>query len=459
MPRNKILVIDDEKNTRDGLEKLLSFEYDVVTCEDAIVGLDFLNKSHFDIVLTDLNMPKMNGIEFTKRVKLLSDAPLVIMLTAYGSVDVAVQVMKAGAYDYLTKPVNINNLEMLIKRGLDRIALERENSRLKSTSDSVSGKIISQSDEMTRLMSDVAQMAPAKATVLILGESGTGKELIAESLHELSPRKASPFLAVHCAALNDNLLESELFGHEKGSFTGANVRKVGRIELAGDGTLFLDEIGEISLATQVKLLRVLETRKFERVGGSEVIESKARIVCATNRDLKQEVELGNFRQDLYFRLSVLNVELPPLRKRLADIPLLLNYFLAHFNAENGKEIGQFQPEAVTLLTAYQWPGNIRELKNMVERMVVMSVGGDLSVGEIPHEIRQHILTDSPDEIKPKTIEQRSEKSLKISDQEEVLIKDALEKCDGNVTHASALLGISRRTLQRKMKNYAETKEL
>ena len=453
MSRNRILVIDDEKNTRDGLEKLLSFEYAVVTCEDAIKGLDLLKKSHFDIVLTDLNMPKMNGIEFTEQVKLMADAPLVIMLTAYGSVDVAVQVMKAGAYDYLTKPVNINNLEMLIKRGLDRIALERENLILKNESASVSGKIISQSDKMTRLMADVAQMAPAKATVLILGESGTGKELIAESLHELSPRKTAPFLAVHCAALNDNLLESELFGHEKGSFTGANVRKVGRIELAGDGTLFLDEIGEISLATQVKLLRVLETRKFERVGGTEIIKSKARIVCATNRDLKHEVELGNFRQDLYFRLSVLNIELPPLRERMADIPLLLNYFLAHFNAENGKEIEQFQPEAVTLLTAYQWPGNIRELKNMVERMVVMSMGGDLSVGEIPHEIRQHILTDSSHEVKMIGSNHPSQKSLKLSDNEEELIHDALKSCDGNVTHASTLLGISRRTLQRKMKKY------
>ncbi|MCK5835048.1 MAG: sigma-54-dependent Fis family transcriptional regulator, partial [Lentisphaeria bacterium] len=315
MSKNRILVIDDEKNTRDGLEKLLSFEYDVVTCEDALIGLKLVNKSHFDLVLTDLNMPKMNGIEFTEKVKLLPNPPLVIMLTAYGSVDVAVQVMKAGAYDYLTKPVNIDNLEMLIKRGLDRIALEGENTKLKSSAVSSSGKIISQSDEMARLMADVAQMAPAKATVLILGESGTGKELIAEALHELSPRQKNPFLAVHCAALNDNLLESELFGHEKGAFTGASIQKIGRIELAGEGTLFLDEIGEISLATQVKLLRVLENRKFERVGGTDVIESKARIVCATNRDLKKEVELGNFRQDLYFRLSVLNVELPPLRKR------------------------------------------------------------------------------------------------------------------------------------------------
>lgn len=449
MSKNRILVIDDEKNTRDGLEKLLSFEYDVVTCEDALIGLKLVNKSHFDLVLTDLNMPKMNGIEFTEKVKLLPNPPLVIMLTAYGSVDVAVQVMKAGAYDYLTKPVNIDNLEMLIKRGLDRIALEGENTKLKSSAVSSSGKIISQSDEMARLMADVAQMAPAKATVLILGESGTGKELIAEALHELSPRQKNPFLAVHCAALNDNLLESELFGHEKGAFTGASIQKIGRIELAGEGTLFLDEIGEISLATQVKLLRVLENRKFERVGGTDVIESKARIVCATNRDLKKEVELGNFRQDLYFRLSVLNVELPPLRKRKSDIPLLLNHYLAHFDAENGKVIEQFQPEAVTLLTAYQWPGNIRELKNMVERMVVMSMGGDLSVGEIPQEIRQHILTDSTAEISKS--ENILSQSLKLADHEGKLIQDALEKCNGNVTHAADLLGISRRTLQRKLK--------
>jgi len=453
MSRNRILIIDDEKNTRDGLEKLLSFEYEIVTCEDAIIGLEQVERSHFDIVLTDLNMPKMNGIEFTQKVKQLPNAPLVIMLTAYGSVDVAVQVMKAGAYDYLTKPVNIDNLEMLIKRGLDRIALERENSLLKSKASSMSSKIISQSEVMSRLMADVEQMAPAKATVLIQGESGTGKELIAESLHELSPRKSKPFLAVHCSALNDNLLESELFGHEKGAFTGATSRKIGRIELAGAGTLFLDEIGEIAPSTQVKLLRVLESRKFERVGGTDIIECKARIVCATNRDLKHEVEIGNFRQDLFFRLSVLNIELPPLRERQADIPLLLDYYLKYFNEENGKKIARFQPEAVNLLNAYHWPGNIRELKNMVERMVVMSKGGDLSVGEIPHDIRQQILNESSYEVKTLDGNQPVQKSLKLSENEEELIRNALESCGGNVTHAANLLGISRRTLQRKMKKY------
>jgi DNA-binding NtrC family response regulator len=451
MSRHKILVIDDEKNTREGLQKLLSFDYDVAICEDAVVGLEMVKKDHFDLVLTDLNMPKKNGIEFTREVKKLPNSPLVIMLTAYGSVDVAVQVMKAGAYDYLTKPVNMTNLEMLIKRGLAEISSQRD--AVLNSDDcenpSISGKIVGQSEEMNRLMADVVQMAPAKATVLILGESGTGKELVAEALHELSPRKSSPFLAVHCASLNDNLLESELFGHEKGAFTGASSRKIGRIELAGEGTLFLDEIGEISPATQVKLLRVLESRKFERVGGTEVIESKARIVCATNRDLKNEVSLGNFRQDLYFRLSVLNIELPPLRRRPSDIPLLLNHYLAYFNAENGKQIEQFQPEALALLTAYQWPGNIRELKNMVERMVVMSKGGDLSVGEIPDDIRQHLLDDAS----PQSTEVKPEKTLKLSDNEEELILDALDKCRGNVTHASALLGVSRRTLQRKMKKY------
>ncbi len=448
MPQYKILIIDDEKNTRDGLQKLLSFEYKVETCEDALKGLDLIKKYHYDLVLTDLNMPMMNGFEFIKEVVKLDGAPLVIMLTAYGSVEVAVEAMKVGAYDYLTKPVNIDNLEMLIKRGIDSIKLIQENKLLKQqlSQSGESNQIIGQSEDLVKILADVEQMAPAKATVLISGESGTGKELIAEALHKLSPRKHKPFITVHCASLNANLLESELFGHEKGAFTGAITKKIGRIELADEGTLFLDEIGEIDSATQVKLLRVLESRKFERVGGTQTIQSNARIVCATNRALKKEVEQGNFRQDLYFRLSVLNITLPPLRARKDDIEALLNHYLSYFNSENGKKINKFQPEALHLLKAYDWPGNVRELRNMVERMVVMSKGGDLSVGEIPNDIHQLITLHPQLAV---TTEDR--KPLKLADNEEQLIDDALECCDQNITHAAKRLGISRRTLQRKIK--------
>ncbi len=456
MPRCKILIIDDEKNTRDGLMKFLSFDYFATAVEDAIKGLELIKKEHFDIVLTDLNMPGMNGIEFTKQAKLLPDSPLVIMLTAYGSVEVAVEAMKAGAYDYLTKPVNLDNLEMLIKRGVDSLNLRKENRFLKQqiAENSDSPNVVGESPLMQKVFADVEQMAPAKATVLITGESGTGKEVVADALHRLSPRVDKPFIILHCASLNSNLLESELFGHEKGAFTGATERKIGRIEMANGGSLFLDEIGEIDHATQVKLLRVLESRKFERVGGSASIKVDTRIICATNRDLKEEVKKGNFREDLYFRLSVLNIELPPLRDRGEDVEKLLNHYLAMFKEENGKQIQGFQKESITLLKAYSWPGNVRELRNMVERMVVMSKGGFLSVGEIPTEIRSAITSTN---TSSEAVEGHSSETLNITDNEKHLIEDALELCGGNVTHAASKLGISRRTLQRKMKKYELSK--
>ncbi len=453
MPRFKILIIDDEKNTREGLSKFLSFDYDVTAVEDAFKGLALLKQHHYDMVLTDLNMPGMDGIEFTRQAKLMPDSPLIIMLTAYGSVEVAVEAMKAGAYDYLTKPVNLENLEMLIKRGVDSLTLKKENTILKQQLAETSGysNIIGESSQMQQVFADIQQMAPAKATVLISGESGTGKEIVAEALHSLSHRKDKPFIILHCAALNANLLESELFGHEKGAFTGAGERKIGRIEMANGGSLFLDEIGEIDQATQVKLLRVLESRKFERVGGTASIKVDTRIICATNRNLKEEVEKGNFREDLYFRLSVLNIDLPPLRSRDGDVEKLLTHYLKIFAEENCKQIPGFQPEAVNMLKAYSWPGNVRELRNMVERMVVMSKGGYLSVGEIPAEIRMAIDTGS---IKTAAAAEIPHvETLNIIDNEKHLIEEALEQCSGNVTHAAQKLGISRRTLQRKMKKY------
>ncbi len=434
----KILIVDDEKASRDGLQKILQFDYDVMTTEDGLVALELIKNNQFDLVLTDVNMPQLNGIELTKEIALLEKPPVVIVLTAYGSVDVAVNAMSAGAFDYLTKPINIDSLEALIKRGLGTI-------EPKTTSPQNITSMIGKSKSLKKVVSDIAQMAQAKSTVLVTGESGTGKELVATALHELSPRSQKPFITLHCASLNENLLESELFGHEKGAFTGATSQKTGRIEMADGGSLFLDEIGEIDHRTQVKLLRVLESRRFERVGGTEAIDVDIRIICATNRDLKHEVEIGNFREDLYFRLTILNIHLPPLRERREDIIPLLKHYLKFFAKENGREGLSFQDVTLELLAAYHWPGNIRELRNLVERMVVMSRDKMISVAEIPTEIRQ--------QLGDKSAEVSKEKSFNIEDNELELIESALEKNNHNITHTAVSLGISRRTLQRKIKKY------
>lgn len=440
----EILIIDDEKNTREGLEKALKFDYSVTLAEDAFKGLDLIRDNTYDMVLTDLRMPGLDGMALLREISHLSNPPMVIMLTAYGSVEVAVEAMKNGAYDYLTKPVNLDNLEMLIQRGLNERRLTLENRRLREKlGENDDGlRMIGESEVMAQVFADIRQMAPAKTTVLITGESGTGKELVAESLHRLSPRKDKPFITLHCAALNANLLESELFGHEKGAFTGADKRKSGRLELAEGGTLFLDEIGEIDHSTQVKLLRFLENKTFERVGGNETIKVNTRIVCATNRDLKKEVAEGNFREDLFYRLSILKIELPPLRERRKDIQILLNHYLKHFAVENGKKITQITDEAQKLLEAYRWPGNVRELRNIVERMVVMCPGTTLSIADIPSDLRQSLINH---EEKPSEHE-----DFNMVSNEQHLIEQALKKCNNNITHAAKELGISRRTLHRKL---------
>ena len=455
MKRPTVLIVDDEKHTREGLERALRDRYDILLAEDGVRGLETLKSEAVDIVLTDLRMPGIDGMTFIKRATADDPAPLVIMLTAYGSVQNAVEAMKVGAYDYLMKPVDLDNLEMVMERGLESRRLRGENEELRQQLDRRYGleSIIGTSKPMVDVFETVRQVAPARSTVLLTGESGTGKELIAQAIHRLSPRADKPLVVVHCASLNSNLLESELFGHEKGAFTSAHERRVGRFERADGGTLFLDEVGEVDAATQVKLLRVLETMTFERVGSSKTIEVDVRVVAATNRDLKTFVDSGSFREDLYYRLNVVRIHMPPLRDRVEDIVLLLDHYLSSFTEENGKRLNGFTKEAIKVLTAYRWPGNVRELRNCVERMVVMARGTSLTLSDVPADVRgavaegiglvtQQAPADGPDA-----------RTLDISANERDLIVQALKESGGNRTTAARTLGVSRRTLHRKLHVY------
>ncbi len=442
-----ILIVDDERNTREGLARALRRQYRILLAESAMAALEVLKTESPEAVLTDLRMPGMDGMTLVKRILASEPKPVCILLTAYGNVETAVEAMKCGAYDFLTKPVNLDRLEVLLKRAINTRKLEESNRQLHQQLDSKYGmeQIIGTSSVMQSVFDTIRQVAPSRATVLIQGESGTGKELVAHAVHRLSPRADNPFIAVHCAALADTLLESELFGHERGAFTGATETRKGRFELADGGTLFLDEIGEIEPATQVKLLRVLEERNFERVGGMQKIEVDPRLLAATNRDLRQMVEEGRFREDLFFRLNVVQVTLPPLRRRREDIPMLLHHFLKEFREENAKELDGFTAEALDSLTQYAWPGNIRELRNVMERMVVLSRGDKLSLRDVPLEIKEgKAPAASSGSLKGATSMQEAEKKM---------IMQALSDNRSNRTRAAEQLGISRRTLHRKLHEF------
>ena len=459
----KILVIDDEKNTRDGLREALADDYDVLLAEDGVKGLALLDANpDVCIALTDLRMPGMDGMDFIRTVTARKNAPLIIMLTAYGSVQTAVEALKVGAYDYLSKPVDLDNLEMMLERGMKVLRDRAEKNGAAHEGGAVN--IIGSSAAMTAVLDSIRQVAATKATVLVTCESGTGKELVAQAIHKLSPRANKPFRPVHCAALSENLLESELFGHEKGAFTGANERVAGRFEMADGGTLFLDEIGEISLSVQVKLLRVLETRQFERVGGSETLTVDVRVVAATNRDLRAMVEQGTFREDLFYRLNVVNIRIPPLRERREDIPEILDFYLKKSAADNGKDVADISPEALGVLMAYDWPGNVRELRNCVERMVVFARGATLTMTDVPADIRSAVGEQfEAKAMPPKTTgaapaEPPAVIGLNVKENEKSLIIKALEECGGNRSQAALKLNISRRTLYRKLHEYGLAKD-
>jgi len=448
MSKPIVLIVDDEKNTRDGLERALRRKYEVLTAESGARALDILSETAVDVMLSDLRMPGIDGITLLQRARAVSPHLISILLTAYGNIETAVEAMRHGAADFLAKPVNLDRLDLLLERVLKTRSMEAENRQLRAQLDAKFGleNIVGQSVAMQEVFDTVRQVASSRATVLVQGESGTGKELIAKAIHRFSSREQGPFVPVHCAALSSSLLESELFGHEKGAFTGAAERRKGRFEMADGGSLFLDEISEVDASVQVKILRVLEERAFERVGGQELISVDTRLIAATNRDLKELVAEGAFREDLFYRLYVVVITLPPLRERKGDISLLLKHFLDEFAAENKREISGFSPEALDLLSAYRWPGNVRELRNVVEQMVVLSRGGRIGVRELPAYIRE-VETGGTVPKDGSTLEELEKQA----------ILEALDRMGGNRTKAAEQLGISRRTLHRKIAEYSGIK--
>ena len=448
-----LLIVDDEKPTRDGLRAALEDRYEVYVAEDATSATGLLEAETFDVLLTDFRLPNNeDGMKLIARAKSLAKPPICILMTAYGSEELAGEALKQGADDYLAKGrMQIDELETRIARALKLRTLESENQTLKQQLDKKFGleNIIGESEPMQRVMDVVRQVAPARATVLIQGESGTGKELLAKAIHQLSPRSAKPMVTVHCAALSPTLLESELFGHEKGAFTGAHERRIGRFEQAEGGTLFLDEIGEIDETTQVKLLRFLGERTFERVGGNKTLTADVRVVAATNKNLKELVDAGEFREDLYFRLSVVELWSPPLRERSADAPLLALSFLREFASENAKPVCDFTAEALEAMIRYEWPGNVRELRTAVEHAVVLSKGDMIQLSDLPQSVQSRGVIQSETELSQPIID----KGVTLEEAEKQLIIRTLQECRGNRTAAAKKIGISRRTLHRKLHRY------
>ncbi|GAB6160903.1 sigma-54 dependent transcriptional regulator [Desulfothermus naphthae] len=448
-----ILVVDDEKNYLVLLDALLSEEgYDVTIMQDPEMALMYLKESEVDVVITDFKMPGINGQELLERIKEIHPQMPVIIMTAYGSVDGAVEAMKCGAFDYINKPFSNDDLLLSVSKAVKIADAYRKNKLLVESMEQNHSikKIIGVSPAIKQLHLLIKRVALTNANVLITGESGTGKELVAKAIHYLSKRKDQPFVAINCTALNPGVLESELFGHEKGSFTGAIAQKRGKFELAHGGTIFLDEIGEFPLELQPKLLRVIQEHAFERVGGLKTLKSDFRVIAATNKDLKKEVEQGRFREDLYYRLDVVNIELPPLRERPEDIPLLAGHFLKKYSRENNKDIKGFTPEAMQLLTAYNWPGNVRQLENIIESAVVLTQSDMIGVADLPAELKDESRQfKSAVDMLPDNIN-LSEALEKI---EAALIRRALVKSNFVQVKAAKMLGISKSLLQYKMKKY------
>jgi DNA-binding NtrC family response regulator len=446
-----ILVVDDDRNTRDGLVRALQRQYTALAAESAERAMAILDERPVDILLSDVRMPGTDGITLLQRALARHPSLVAILLTAYGNVETAVEAMKRGAYDFLMKPVNLDHLELLLQRALRSRDMESENLALREQLEDKFGieNLVGNSAAMRQLFEVIRQAAPTQATVLIQGESGTGKELVAHAIHRLSTRSKGPFVAVHCAALSPMLLESELFGHEKGAFTGAAYQRRGRFEMADGGTLLLDEVSEIDASAQVKLLRVLEERSFERVGGAQLVEVDIRLVAATNRDLRALVAAGKFREDLFFRLDVVSIQLPPLRERLEDIPLLCSHFLEEFKRRNNKAMDGMTPDALNLLAAYHWPGNVRELRNTIEKMVVLSRSPRLTARDVPANIRDQVRIVPTG--RPVTVPAGST----LENMERDMIRSALRRNRGSRTLAAKELGISRRTLHRKIREMRE----
>jgi len=449
----QILVLDDERNYLLILEALLTDAgYAVTALDDPEMGLAYLEESEVDLVITDMKLPKMTGQQVLQHVrKAYAHVPVIIM-TAFGSIEGAVEAMRVGAFDYVTKPFSNDELMLTVSKAAQFARAQRENMLLRQSLEErfAVHQIIGRSKAMGSVLELVERAAPSRSTVLITGESGTGKEMVAKAIHFASPRKDGPFIPVNCTALNPGVLESELFGHEKGSFTGAVARRRGRFEMAGGGTLFLDEIGELSAELQVKLLRVLQERTFERVGGTEPIEVDIRVVAATNKNLQQAVAGGTFREDLFYRLNVVRIDMPALRERREDIALLAGHFLRKYSAENDKAPRSFTTEAMDALTGYEWPGNVRQLQNVVERCVVLAAGDQIGIEDLPAELRdEESQYKSAVDLLPVRIN-LGETLEKI---EAALVRRALARTDFVQVKAAEMLGLSKSLLQYKLKKY------
>lgn len=447
--KNSVLIVDDDHAHRTMLRTLISgWGYVVDEADDGSRAIEKVRARAFDLVLMDIRMITVSGLEALVEIKIINPAIPVIIMTAYSSVESAVEALKNGAYDYLTKPLDFDELRISIARAMDHTRLREENRRLK---ENLGGQfdrqnIIGRSQAMVRLLETVAQVAPSEATILITGDSGTGKEMIAGAIHYNSPRKENPFIRINCAAITETLLESELFGHEKGAFTGAYRRKEGKFRLAHGGSIFLDEVSEMTLSMQVKLLRVLQEREITRVGGEEVVHVDVRVIAATNKDLLQEIEKGRFREDLYYRLNVVTLKMPRLQDRREDIPLLAQHFLKYFAERNHKQIKGFTPQAMDRLLKYEWPGNVRELMNAVERGVVLSRADYIGEEDLP-------LLTSDSAGKESIPTEIIAADISLEEVEKATILNTLESVRGNKSEAARRLGITRKTLHKKLKAY------
>lgn len=434
-----ILIVDDEESVRDSLYNwFIDDGYHVECAENAKKALLLLEEKDFDIILADIKMPGMDGLEMHRRIKAQNKEPVFIVMTAFASVDSAVQALKDGAYDYVTKPFDPDDLSHLIRNATSQIVLKNENKRLKTSISSLVDveDLIGESEALKKVLKEVESVAQSNSSVIITGESGTGKELIARAIHANSPRKYFPLISVHCGALTESLLESELFGHEKGAFTGASFNRKGRFEMADGGTIFLDEIATISSKMQIELLRILESKTFVRVGGNKELTSDFRVICATNRDLKSMVNSGTFREDLYYRLNVVNITIPPLRERTEDIPLLTYYFIKKYCTSMNKDLISIEPAALKHLESFEFPGNVRELENMIERAIVIGNGKEIRLKDLP--MGKEVINSSIESIE---------------DNEKKHIEMILNKYDWNISRTAKALNVDRATLYNKIKKY------
>ncbi len=444
-----VLIVDDEVGARESLKMILKSDYEVFLAKNAEEGFLQIKVHSPDVILLDIILPDLDGLKVLERIKQSDPDMIVIMITATKTVKTAVEAMKLGAYDYVTKPFDIDELRLIINRSLSTKALEQEVKYRREEMDKSFdfGNIIGKSKSMKEIFKVVKQIADSKSTALIMGESGTGKELISRAIHYNSNRKSYPFVTINCAAIPETLIESELFGHEKGAFTNAIERKLGRFEVAHQGTLFLDEIGELSLATQAKILRFLEEREFNRVGGSKTIKVDVRLITATNKDLNQLIKKGAFREDLYYRINVVPILIPPLRERKEDIPLLVEHFINKFGIENNKNVKGITKEALDLMMQYEWPGNIRELENLIERVIALTSNEYLQINELPLSFKN---VPKINELKDSILNQKVSFLQAEEEFEKEVILDALKRTNYIQSRAAEILGISRRILKYKM---------